>query len=122
MVAAPENRELHIYWKGAIPAEVKERAGRTGVPVTWLSAGYEERELTAEVDRLGADERVGTDAPNVDGSGLALTISDETDRDAPCYPSTGYRTVSYRVFYAPVLRPWWSPYVGLLTSYGASLL
>lgn len=81
-IAAPENGELHIYWKGEVPADAQERAARTGVPVRFLPARHSEAELAAEVDRLGADSRVGTAAPEADGSGLAVTVSTDADREA----------------------------------------
>ncbi|MDI1463268.1 S1 family peptidase [Catellatospora sp. KI3] len=81
-IAAPENGELQIYWKGQVPADAQERAARTGVPVRFLPARFSEAELAAEVDRLGADPRVATAAPNVDGSGLAVSVTSDADRDA----------------------------------------
>ncbi|WP_162907565.1 S1 family peptidase [Allorhizocola rhizosphaerae] len=82
LVAAPENRELLVYWKGEVPAEVKERAARAGVPVSFAGARYSQVELNEEVLRLGADKRVGEAAPNVDGSGVTVTVSNDADAEA----------------------------------------
>jgi hypothetical protein len=42
--------------------------------------------------------------------------------DTPCLSLGVWRPGSYRVWYAPLRRPWWSPVVGSLTFYGATLL
>lgn len=81
-VAAPENGELQMYWKGQVPADAQDRAARTGVPVKFLPARYSQAELAVEVDRLGVDQRVSSVAPNVDGSGLTVTVSTDADRQA----------------------------------------
>ncbi len=82
LIAAPENRALIVYWKGEIPSDVKERAERTGVPVRFADAAYSQVELNAEVLRLGADKRVGEAAPNVDGSGVTVSVGNDADAEA----------------------------------------
>ncbi|MEU8271265.1 hypothetical protein AB0B89_29410, partial [Sphaerisporangium sp. NPDC049002] len=72
VVAAPENRELLVYWQGAVPAAVQrviEEQNRS-VPVRVLPARYTQEQLLAEVRRLGENEAVGEVAPRADGSGL----------------------------------------------------
>jgi len=81
-VAAPENGELQVFWKGDVPADARERAERTGVPVKFIPAEFSQVELAEEVARLGEDKRVTTAAPNVDGSGVTVTVSTEEDREA----------------------------------------
>jgi hypothetical protein len=82
LVAAPETRELTVYWKGAVPADVQDRARQTGVPVKFVSARFSAVELAEEVARLAADPRVFTAGPNVDGSGTTATVGSDADRDA----------------------------------------
>jgi len=75
IVAAPENRELRVYWQGELPRSVRQVAGRSGVPVKFLAARFTERELTAEAKRVAADPRVASAAPKVDGSGLDVKVT-----------------------------------------------
>jgi hypothetical protein len=75
IVAAPESRQLRVYWQGAVPASVRGLAGQLGVPVSFLPARFTQRQLVAEAKRLAADARVATVAPKVDGSGLAVTVT-----------------------------------------------
>ena len=42
--------------------------------------------------------------------------------DTPCWTNTGWATGSWRVWYAPVLRPLFGPQIGSLTWYGATLM
>ncbi|HZM75462.1 MAG TPA: hypothetical protein VFC19_07030 [Candidatus Limnocylindrales bacterium] len=81
-VAAPENGALYVYWSGPVPADAQERARETGVPVKFLQARFSAEELAHEVLRLGADERVFTAMPDVDGSGIAVSVGNDADRDA----------------------------------------
>jgi hypothetical protein len=76
IVAAPATRRLTVYWKGAVPQAVRNLAGRLGVPVTFTSARFTERELLAEAKRLGGDAQVLAIGPKVDGSGLHITVSE----------------------------------------------
>jgi hypothetical protein len=76
IVAAPQNRELHVYWKGQVPEPVRTLAGRLGVPVRFLPATFTERELLAETERLAADPQVRSVGPEVDGSGLRINVTE----------------------------------------------
>lgn len=88
-VAAPQSRQLQVYWKGAVPATVTSLAGRLDVPVSFLPARFTQRELVAEAQRLAADARVATTAPKVDGSGVEVTV---TAGEAGKSPTAGPRT------------------------------
>jgi len=81
-VAAPESHEVVIYWQGAVPPDVEERARQTGVPVKFVPARHSAAELAQETVRLGADKRVFTAAPRVDGSGLDVSVGNDADREA----------------------------------------
>ena len=74
-VAAPEARQLRVYWKGTVPASVRDLAGHLGVPVSFQPARFTQRQLVAEAKRLASDKRVATAAPKTDGSGLAVTVT-----------------------------------------------
>jgi hypothetical protein len=52
------------------------------VPVSFLSARYSAAELASENTRLGADSRVFTSSPNVDGSGITVTVGNDADAEA----------------------------------------
>jgi hypothetical protein len=76
VVAAPENGDVRVYWKGRVPASVRQTAVTAGAPVRFLSAAYSERELLAETARLAADPRVLSVGPEADGSGLTITVTE----------------------------------------------
>lgn len=77
IVAAPENRELRVYWKGDTPERIDDLVGRLrrDVPVSVLPAAYSARELESETNRLGRTSggAITSIAPNVDGSGLTVS-------------------------------------------------
>lgn len=74
VVAAPENRELVLYWQGTVPASVQRVIDREsrGVPIRVLPAAYSEKQLLAEVQRLGKDPAYAEVSPMVDGSGIRV--------------------------------------------------
>jgi hypothetical protein len=74
-VAAPTNRELRVYWPGAVPAAVREAAAKQDVPVRFLAARYAFRDLVAEAQRLAADPRVTQAAAQPNGNGVAVTVT-----------------------------------------------
>jgi hypothetical protein len=76
VVAAPENGDVRVYWKGKVPASVRQAASAAGAPVRFLSAAYSERELMAETARLAADKRVLSVGPEADGSGLTIAVTE----------------------------------------------
>jgi hypothetical protein len=83
IVAAPENRELRVYWNGALPEKVRELAGGLDVPVAFLPARFTHKELVQQAQRLATVPGVNEVAPNADGSGLAVTVAGrlrQTDR------------------------------------------
>ena len=80
--AAPENRELRLYWHGPMPAAVAKvvEAQRQIVPVRVLPAKYSKKVLDAEVQRLGAEVwAAGLDVaevgPKSDGSGVLVLMN-----------------------------------------------
>jgi hypothetical protein len=80
--AAPENRELRLYWHGSMPAAVAKviEAQRRVVPVRVLPAKYSKRLLDAEVQRIGAEVwAAGLDVaevgPKGDGSGVLILMN-----------------------------------------------
>jgi hypothetical protein len=75
IVAAPENRELRVYWPGELPAAVRKLADGLDVPVVFLPARFTHRELVDQARRLVADPQVAQAAPLADGSGLAVTVT-----------------------------------------------
>ncbi|GAA4526567.1 MULTISPECIES: hypothetical protein [Nonomuraea] len=80
IVAAPENRELRVYWKGDTPERIDDLVGRLrrDVPVSVLPAAYSARELESEMNRLvrASGGAITSIAPNVDGSGLTVSGAD----------------------------------------------
>jgi len=75
IVAAPESRQLRVYWKGSVPAAVTRLTKRLDVPVSFLPAQFTQRELVAEAQRLATDARVAATAPKADGSGVEVTVT-----------------------------------------------
>jgi hypothetical protein len=82
IVAAPENRELQLFWKGDTPASVKALLSdvRQDVPVSVHRARYSESELAREGKRLAARSagQITSIAAKVDGSGLTVTVANAT--------------------------------------------
>ncbi|MCG5220463.1 S1 family peptidase [Streptosporangium sp. KLBMP 9127] len=80
IVAAPENRELRVYWKGDTPERISALIGqlRGDVPVSVLPAAYSARELESEMNRLArtSGDAITSIAPNADGSGLTVSGAD----------------------------------------------
>jgi len=75
IVAAPQNRDLRLYWKGTPSASVRQLISGLGVPVQVKSAKYSEREMLAEAKRLSANASVRSVGPEVDGSGLTINVT-----------------------------------------------
>jgi hypothetical protein len=76
IVAAPENRELRVYWNGRVPGAVRTLATQLGVPVSFRPAAFTHRELVAAARQLaGSDSRIAEVAPKADGSGLEVTVT-----------------------------------------------
>jgi hypothetical protein len=77
VVVAPENREVRMYWKGDLPETVDSVVGelRGDVDVSVLPARHTAGELAAEAERLArkAGDALTSVAPQVDGSGLAVS-------------------------------------------------
>ena len=80
IVAAPENHELRVYWKGGTPKRIGDLVGqlRRDVPVSVLPAAYSARELEREMNRLArkSGDAITSIAANVDGSGLTVSSAD----------------------------------------------
>ncbi|MEU2613004.1 hypothetical protein ABZ570_15700 [Micromonospora sp. NPDC007271] len=73
-VAAPENRELVVYWRGKVPASVRRVIAQQSrdVPVRVIPARYSEAEMLTEVRRLSSDPAYAQVIPMVDGSGIRV--------------------------------------------------
>lgn len=74
VIAAPENRHLKIFWKGAVPQSVQAviDAERQTVPVKVLPAKYTKRELADAVGRLTANPEFGEVESMTDASGVLV--------------------------------------------------
>jgi len=86
ITAAPEDREVHLYWKGAMPAPVQDLLAelRASVPVSVLSAPYSAQELQDEAQRIieqpaGQGARVTAVAPKPDAGGLRVSVDSSAD-------------------------------------------
>ncbi|MEV7229791.1 hypothetical protein AB0M79_22600 [Polymorphospora sp. NPDC051019] len=80
IVAAPENREVRVYWKGDPGGTVRSLItdlNRT-VPVRLLPARFSEVELAGAARRLAAVPNVVNVIPKVDGSGVQLTVTGDS--------------------------------------------
>lgn len=75
IVAAPENRELRVYWAGKAPEKLIKDVGQA-VPVKVLPAAYSEKQLLTEAAKVVKQTGVTSVAPKVDGSGLAVSTKD----------------------------------------------
>ncbi|MEV7229547.1 hypothetical protein AB0M79_21350 [Polymorphospora sp. NPDC051019] len=77
LVAAPENRELRVYWKGDAGTEVRSLIADLNhdVPVRLLPARFSEAELANAARGLTTVPNVVNAIPKVDGSGIQLTVS-----------------------------------------------
>ena len=68
------DRELSVYWPGAVPAPVRTLAGRLGVHITFHRAAFSQRTLVTAAQRLAAIPGIADAAPKADGSGLAVRV------------------------------------------------
>ncbi|MFG2054347.1 hypothetical protein ACGFI9_09960 [Micromonospora sp. NPDC048930] len=78
IVAAPENRELRVYWKGTAGTSVRalvRELNRT-VPVRLLPARYSEADLAATARKLATVPDVASVVPQVDGSGVQVVATE----------------------------------------------
>ncbi len=75
IVAGPENRELRVYWPGAVPANLRKLAAGLDVPVAFLTARFSHNVLVAQAQRMATDRRVTQAAPKADGSGIDVTVT-----------------------------------------------
>jgi hypothetical protein len=77
VIAAPEHRQLDVYWKGTVPAEIQALIAqqRRVVPIRVLKAQFNAEELIGEARRLGKDPAVAEAAPMPDGSGVQIRLA-----------------------------------------------
>ncbi|MFC6081354.1 chymotrypsin family serine protease [Sphaerisporangium aureirubrum] len=79
VIAAPENRELRLYWKGKPPGYIDGLVGslRRDVAISVLPARYSARELEREANRLIRENSgvLTSIAPSQDGSGLTASTA-----------------------------------------------
>jgi len=80
IVAAPENRELRVYWHGQPPSRIGTLLAvlRQDVPIRLLPAPHSERELlrAAEAIKRRPTGPVTSVAARADGRGLTVTVGD----------------------------------------------
>jgi hypothetical protein len=76
IIAAPENHELRVYWKGQPPAAIDGLFAtlRATVPIRVLPAAYSQKEMLAEANRIAVEPGVSSVAPNADGTGLSVSL------------------------------------------------
>jgi hypothetical protein len=116
IIAAPENHELRVFWKGNPPQAVSSLVNelRAQVPISILPAQHSARELQREAARLvsKSGRAISSIAAKTDGSGLvvsgastAAVRSAVADADVPV-------TIGPATQIAPATRwddspPWW---------------
>ena len=76
VMAAPENRRLDVYWRGAVPQTVQQVIATQSktVPIRVIPAKFSEAELISEVRRLSGQPGIAETAPLVDGSGVRVRL------------------------------------------------
>ncbi len=119
IVAAPQNRELRVYWPGDVPPDVRKQAAGLDVPVVFLPARFTHSELVAQAQQLTSDPQVAQVSPKADGSGLDVTVTGQlasTDR-AGLQAST---TVPLTVTVGPKLRELFNRQTDTPNFYGGS--
>ncbi|MFF5210420.1 hypothetical protein [Streptosporangium sp. NPDC000396] len=116
IIAAPENHELRVYWKGNTPQSIDGLIGelRGDVAISVLPAKHSARELEREVARITRKPGgvITSVAPQPDGSGLTVTGADAraaraavSDVTVPVTVETGVRpALATRWDDSP---PWW---------------
>lgn len=77
IVADPRNRELKVFWRGPVPAKVAQAIDdvKRDVPVAQAAGRYSEQEMLDEGRRIATGRGVSGAAPNVDGSGLTVSVT-----------------------------------------------
>ena len=75
--ARPESRRLKVYWKGSPPQATQALISslRRQVPIDVLPARFSSTELIAASRDMARRPGVATSAPNVDGSGVTVTVT-----------------------------------------------
>ncbi|MBP2326683.1 hypothetical protein JOF56_007068 [Kibdelosporangium banguiense] len=99
VTAAPEERRVVLYWRGPVPPRVQEavkEASRTA-PVALAQSRYSEQELLSEGQALQSEKAVTGVAPNVDGSGLSVSVS-VSEEEARALPAIKALRVPYVIF------------------------
>ncbi len=84
IVVVPAQHQLRVYWKGqpAAPAKLAIAAAREGDGVQLVAARYSEAELLSAAKAVAGTAGVTGVAPNVDGSGLTVSVAPSA-RSAP---------------------------------------
>ena len=113
IVAAPENRELRVYWKGNAPASVTSALSdvRREVAVSVLPARHSATELARESKRLAARAKaasISSIAPNADGSGLTVTVAGRPSAAARALVEDAAVPVGLETGVAPALSSRWN--------------
>lgn len=88
IIAAPEARELQVFWKGEVPATTQALLAelRHDLPVSVQAARFSRTELLAAHARVMREPHILEATPAIDGSGLSVVFdadrSDDTSRTA----------------------------------------
>jgi hypothetical protein len=99
LVVDPDQHDVRLYWKGALPAAVRAvvAEGQLQVPVQVIAAPYSDSEMRAEAQRW-LDSGLATDAyAKADGSGVAVEVAGDASAGAPVLP--GGSTMPFTVKY-----------------------
>ncbi|GAA3022221.1 hypothetical protein [Streptosporangium longisporum] len=77
IVVAPENHEVRLYWRGAVPTAVQTAVdqGRQVAPVRVLPAAHTHAQLLQEATRWVEAGQVTGAVPQPDGSGVQLSVA-----------------------------------------------
>ncbi|WP_117210055.1 hypothetical protein [Allorhizocola rhizosphaerae] len=75
IVAAPENRELRVYWRGPVPGDIQAVLDkrREQVPIAVVQARFTQADLLAEAQRLSQFPEFAEVAPIEGAQGLRIS-------------------------------------------------
>ncbi|WP_132123715.1 S1 family peptidase [Actinocrispum wychmicini] len=97
LTAAPLDRKIYLYWRGPVPPPVQDAVATASkdAPVAVMQAPYSEAELLDRGRSLPAEPLVTGYSPNVDGSGLtvSVSVSEEEGRGLPAVKDLGVPVV-----------------------------
>lgn len=116
VVVAAEERQLKVFWKGELPNDVKQTLAevRRDVKVAVHPAQHSVAELAREADRIAkkskATETLSSIAPNADGSGLTVSVTDKSTTKARGLVKDAAVPVAVETDVAPAATSRWNDY------------